>query len=85
MQIFQFGAKRPWAQNLAPGPNHLQTNCWGSGKSIDTHIVGVIVRKVQIFEFGDEGPLGLKFGPRGPNQLKNYCWGPGESFDTYFW
>ena len=43
------------------------------------------MRKVQIFEFGDEGPLGLKFGPRGPNQLKIYCWGPGESFDIYFW
>ena len=65
------------------GPNHLKTNCWSSGKSINTHIVGVIVRKVQIFEFGAKRPLGPKFGPGGPNHLKTDCWGPGKSIDAH--
>ena len=47
------------------GPNYLKYECWGRGKSIDTHIVR-FCEKIAIFKFGAKGPLDPKFGPGFP-------------------
>ena len=47
-----------WTQ----GPNHLKYECWGPGKSIDTHILR-FCEKIAISRFGAKGALDPKFGP----------------------
>ena len=64
------------------GPNHLITDCWGPGESIDTHIEGFCEKTVD-FLIWCQKALGPKIWTWGPNHLKTDCWGPCESIDTH--
>ena len=54
-----------WTQ----GPNHLKTNCWGPGESIDTHIVGFCEKIANFFNLRSKAPW-AKIWLQGPNHPK---------------